>query len=79
MKLTLLSLVKVKLDFLLLDITEIWIRSKESDKNIREELLLEKHTHVEDSSKTILYTYSWKLGFPKYDFYCRETIEYLKR
>jgi len=44
LKLTLLSLVKVKLDFLLLDITEIWIRSKESDKNQGRTIIGETHT-----------------------------------
>ena len=43
LKLTLLSLVKVKLDFLLLDITEIWIRSKESDKNQGRTIIEETH------------------------------------
>ena len=54
--------------FLLLDITLRYGSEAKNQIRIREELLLKKHTCWGHSSKTILYTYSFRLGFPKYDF-----------
>ena len=73
----LLSLVKVE-TFCLISLILRYGSEAKNQIRIREELLLKKHTCWGHSSKTILYTYSWRLGFPKYDFYCRETIEYFK-